>query len=163
MDQSFLNAQGYGVKCTVLKQDNKSSILLERHGHASSSKRTKHIQIRYFFIKDKVDAGDIEIEYCPTEDMRSDYFTKPVQGNLFTKLCSLLMNIDPSSPYGWQDQRSVLGQEPGPNPGVCLTYSEPVRKQSHQTGSSHTRPEAVTQGLVKAVNGKVALAAQYLF
>ena len=34
----FLNAQGYGVKCTVLKQDNKSSILLERNGRASSSK-----------------------------------------------------------------------------------------------------------------------------
>ena len=83
--------------------------------------------------------------------MRGDYFTKPVQGNLFTKLCSLLMNIDPSSPYGWQDQRSVLGHEPGPNPGVRLTYSEAVQKQSHQTGSSHTRSS-------NAVNGKVASA-----
>ena len=136
----FLNAQGYGVKRTVLKQDNKSSILLERN-----------IQIHYFFIKDKVDAGDIEIEYRPTEDMRGDYFTKPVQGNLFTKLRSLLMNLDPSSPYGWQDQRSVLGHKPGPNPGVCLTYSEAVQKQSHQTGSSHTRSS-------NAVNGKVASA-----
>ena len=34
----FLDAQGYGVKRTVLKQDNKSSILLERNGRASSSK-----------------------------------------------------------------------------------------------------------------------------
>ena len=128
----FLNAQGYGVKHTVLKQDNKSSILLEWNGCASSSKRTKHIQICYFFFKDKVDAGDIKIEYCLTEDMRSDYFTKPVQGNLFNKLHSLLMNIDPSSPYGWQDQRTVLEHEPGPNPGVRITYSEAVRKQSHK-------------------------------
>ena len=81
----------------------------------------------------------------------SVYFTKPVQGNLFTKLRSLLMNIDPSSPYGWQDQRSVLGHEPGPDPGVRLTYSEAVQKQSHQTGSSHTRSS-------NAVNGKVASA-----
>ena len=112
----FLNAQGYGVKCTMLKQDNKSSILLERNGCRSSSKRTKHIQIHYFFIKDKVDAGNIEIKYCPTEDMCGDYFTKPVQGNLFNKLCSL----------GWRDQRSVLEHEQGPNPGVRITYSEAV-------------------------------------
>ena len=125
----FLDAQGYGVKRTVLKQDNKSLILLERNGRTSSSKRTKHIQICYFFIKDKVDAGDIEIEYCPTEDMRGYYFTKPVQGNLFTKLRSLLMNIDPCSRYGWQDQRSVLGHEPG-------VFRSPTRKQSR---SSHAR------------------------
>ena len=128
----FLNAQGYSVKCTVLKQDNKSSIQLEQNGRTSSSKRTKHIQICNFFIMDKVDARDIEIEYCPTQDMCGDYFTKPVQGNLFNKLCSLLMNIDPSSPYGWQDQRSVLEHEPGPNLGVRITYSEAVRKQSHE-------------------------------
>ena len=47
----FLDAQGYGVKRTVLKQDNKSSILLEQNGRASSSKRTKHIQIHYFFSR----------------------------------------------------------------------------------------------------------------
>ena len=72
----FLDAQGYGVRRTVLKQDNKSSILLEQNRCASSSKQTKHIQIRYFFIKDKVDAGDIEIAYWLTEDMRGDYFTQ---------------------------------------------------------------------------------------
>ena len=101
-----------------------------------------------FFIKDKVDAGDIEIEYCPTEDMRGDYFTKPVQGNLFIKLRSLLMNIDPCSRYGWQDQKSVLGHEPGPTPSVPSTYSEGVQKQS----------QAVTQGLVQPISGKVASA-----
>ena len=45
----------------------------------------------------------------------------------------------------------LLGNEPGPNPGVRLTYSEAVQKQSHQTGSSHTRSS-------NAVNGKVASA-----
>jgi hypothetical protein len=46
----FMKAQGYGVKYNVLFQDNKSSILLEKTGKASSSKRTKHINIRYLFI-----------------------------------------------------------------------------------------------------------------
>jgi hypothetical protein len=50
----FMKAQGYGVKDNVLFQDNKSSILLKKNGKASSSKRTKHINILYFFITDCV-------------------------------------------------------------------------------------------------------------
>jgi hypothetical protein len=50
----FMKAQGYGVKDNVLFQDNKSSILLENNGKASSSKRTKHINIGYLFITDRV-------------------------------------------------------------------------------------------------------------
>jgi hypothetical protein len=38
----FLEARGYGVKDSVIHQDNKSSILLEKHGRASSSKGTRH-------------------------------------------------------------------------------------------------------------------------
>jgi hypothetical protein len=49
-----MKAQGYGVKDNVLFQDNKSSIHLENNGKATSSKRTKHINIRYFAITDRV-------------------------------------------------------------------------------------------------------------
>jgi hypothetical protein len=38
----FMEAQGYRVKDNILFQDNKTSILLEKNGKASSSKRTKH-------------------------------------------------------------------------------------------------------------------------
>ena len=48
----FLLEQGYGVVENLILQDNKSSILLERNGKASSGKRTRHINIRYFFITD---------------------------------------------------------------------------------------------------------------
>jgi hypothetical protein len=48
----FLLSQGYGVIENLLLQDNKSSILLERNGKASSGKRTRHINICYFFITD---------------------------------------------------------------------------------------------------------------
>jgi hypothetical protein len=50
----FMKAQRYGVKDNVLFQDNKSSILLEKNGKVSSSKRTKHINIQYFFISEQV-------------------------------------------------------------------------------------------------------------
>jgi hypothetical protein len=48
----FLLSQGYGVVENLLLQDHKSSILLERNRKASSGKRTRHINICYFFITD---------------------------------------------------------------------------------------------------------------
>jgi len=46
----FLEAQGYIVSDSIVYQDNQSAILLEKHGKASSSKRSRHINIRYFFV-----------------------------------------------------------------------------------------------------------------
>jgi hypothetical protein len=46
--QYFMEAQGYKVTENIVYQDNQSAILLERNGKALSSKRTKHINIRYF-------------------------------------------------------------------------------------------------------------------
>ena len=81
----FLEAQGYKVRDNILYQDNKSAILLEKNGKASSSKRMKHINIRYFFITDRVKEGDVSLIWCPTGDMIGDYMTKPLQGALFRK------------------------------------------------------------------------------
>jgi hypothetical protein len=92
--RNFLEAQGYGIKDSVLYQDNKSTILLAENGRASSSKRTRHINIRYFFITDLVKSGQVQIEHCPTQEMISDYFTKPLQGAAFRKLRRLIMNTE---------------------------------------------------------------------
>jgi uncharacterized protein (UPF0332 family) len=93
--KNFMESQGYNVHTTAY-QDNESAILLEKNGKASSSKRTRHINIRYFFITDCVQKGNINIEHCPTKDMLGDFFTKPLQGYLFKKLRSLIMNLPPS-------------------------------------------------------------------
>ena len=76
----FLKAQGYEIEENILYQNNQSAILLEKNGRLSSSQRTRHISIRYFFIKDKVENKDMQIVYCPTNDMLGDFFTKPLQG-----------------------------------------------------------------------------------
>lgn len=59
---------------TPLFSDNKSAIALttdhKYHG------RTKHIDIRYHFIRWVVEEGKIQLVYCPTEDMVADVFTK---------------------------------------------------------------------------------------
>jgi len=69
----FMEEQGYDVKENILYQDNKSTILLENNGKRSSGKRTRAINIRYFFLMDQVEKGNLRIEYCPTAEMNGDY------------------------------------------------------------------------------------------
>ena len=94
MDKHFLKCQGYEVKSSTIYQDNEASILLERNSKRSSKKGTRHINIRYFFITDKVQNGEIDIEYMPTGKLIADYFTKPLQGNLFQKMRDRIQEID---------------------------------------------------------------------
>mmetsp|Transcript_16444 Transcript_16444/g.46750 ORF Transcript_16444/g.46750 Transcript_16444/m.46750 type:complete len:280 (+) Transcript_16444:460-1299(+) len=89
----FLMAQGYEVQESKVFQDNQSAILLERNGKASSSKRTRHINVRYFFVTDRAQAGEVKIGYCPTDDMVGDFFTKPLQGGKFRKFRNLILNV----------------------------------------------------------------------
>ena len=88
----FLEAQGYECDCK-LKQDNQSSILLLKNGAMSSSKRTRHINIRHYFLKDRIEKGEIKLSYCATDTMIADFFAKPLQGAKFKKLRKLLMNL----------------------------------------------------------------------
>ena len=81
----FLEEQGYDVEKNIVYQDNKSAILLETNGKKSSSKRTRALNIRYFFISDQVSKNNLSVEYCPTEEMKGDYMTKPLTGKLFRK------------------------------------------------------------------------------
>ena len=89
----FLESQGYSIKKNVIFQDNKSAILLESNGRKSAGKRSRHLNIRYFFITDQKEKGNINIEFCPTDHMISDYMTKPVQGNKFKYFRKEIMNL----------------------------------------------------------------------
>ena len=59
----------------------------------SVGKRSRHISIRYFFIKDLVDRGVVNVEYCPTDLMLADYMTKPLQGKAFKMMRDIIMGI----------------------------------------------------------------------
>ena len=88
----FLEAQGMKIKTNILYQDNKSAILLEKNGMESAGKRSRHINVRYFFIKDCIERGLFTVEYCPTDDMVGDYPSKPLQGKKFRKHRAGMMN-----------------------------------------------------------------------
>ena len=57
----FMEVQGYEVHDNIVYQDNQSAILLEKNSRGSSSKRTRHINIRYFFITDRAKKGEVSM------------------------------------------------------------------------------------------------------
>ena len=133
----FLEAQGFKVTDSTVYQDNQSAILLEKNGRGSSSKRTHHISIRYFFVTDWIGSGEISIHYCPTADMISDFFTKPLQGATFCNLCAQIMNIDPDT-YQLPDHRSVLEEEDhgtrNPECAAHITWAKVVKSGRNNNG-----------------------------
>jgi hypothetical protein len=68
-----------------------SSILLEKNGRASSGKRMRHINIRYYFVADRSNKGECEIEWTPRENMVADYLTKGLQGSEFQRFRDVIM------------------------------------------------------------------------
>lgn len=116
----FVDAQSYKVKDNILFQDNKSSILLEKNGKASSGKRTKHINVRYFFITDRIAKGDLSVVWCPTGDMIADFMTKPTQGALFRKFRDQIMGVIPAQDPGPGKVKPTSGK-------VDTTKSKPTK------------------------------------
>ena len=88
----FIQAQGYEFKYTEIHQNNFSEQMLETNGKFSSSRKTKNIKEKFFFIKDKVDSEEVKIVDCQAGVMWADVLTKPLQGTEFRKMRAQLMN-----------------------------------------------------------------------
>lgn len=88
----FIEAQGFRLETNVIYRDNTSSMKLEENGRTSASKRTRHFNIKYFYITDLIQRKECEIRYCPTSEMVADYNTKPLTGTLFKKFRDRIMN-----------------------------------------------------------------------
>jgi len=107
----FMEEQGYQVSDNVLYQDNKSAILMEKNGKASSSNRTKHINVPYFFITDRIQKGEVSVAWCPTGDMIGDFMTKPLQGALFKKFRDQIMGVIPAQEPGPGRAKPISGKQ----------------------------------------------------
>ena len=107
-------------------QENMATMRLEINGSLSSSKLTKHIKARYFFIKDKVDSVEIEIEHCPTEIIWADFLNKPKGVRPFRLDCSCLMNV----PVDYNNYMGLLKTHPDilPESDRILANSRCMRK-----------------------------------
>ena len=65
----------------------------QRRGNkvGKSDKRTKHVDIRYHFLRDMVDRGATDLEYCPTNQMLADLMTKPLLASRFKEIRAKMM------------------------------------------------------------------------
>jgi hypothetical protein len=134
---------------------------LETNGRGSSGKRTRHINVRYFFVADRVKSKEIRIEHCPTGIMLADYFTKPQQGVLFRQMRDMIMgNIDIPRPTdkvlsvtdktiggipnasSTSESRSVLGME----------NNRYVKNKGRSTGSVENKGRSSTGHRISVKN-----------
>ena len=91
--QYFLKEQGCMIHNNVIYQDNQSAIKLDNNGRRSISKRTRHINIRYYFITYRILNQEALVEFCPALDVIGDYFTKALQGYQFCRFRNIILGI----------------------------------------------------------------------
>ena len=88
-----------GVSPVILLQDSLSAKFLVEHGDSSSSK-SKHMKVRYFYIKEKVDEGVVETQHKGTDEVWADLLTKPITSKKkFSLMRSKILNLQPEDKY----------------------------------------------------------------
>ena len=76
---------------TIIYVDNQSAKKISEND--TEHDRTKHIDIRHYFIRDLINSGEIKLVWISTHDQLADIFTKPLGGTIFTTLRNKLMKI----------------------------------------------------------------------
>jgi hypothetical protein len=93
MDKIILHKQRYQVKDNIVYRNNQAAMKLEMNGKTSSGKRTRHFDIKHFFMNDLINRNEIKIEFCLTTELLGDYMTKPLAGMKFHEFRKKIMNI----------------------------------------------------------------------
>jgi len=120
----------------------------------SSGKKTKHIKAKFFFIKDRVDDGEIKVIDCPTEEMWADVMTKPLQGTAFrvTRAELMICDINYEDPLKSDELGSIPALKTvswkkdiasySKAPQKCVGQNEnllPGQEADRQSGRRHSR------------------------
>ena len=129
--ENFMGAQGYPIKYNYFFQDNEGAEKMARNGRISCGSNSRHINIKFFWISDRVKQGHIKVRRCHTDRMLADFFTKPLQGNKFNKFRRIIM--------GWDHISSIIkySEEDGTPPSA----KERVEgKQKNEVCDNNTEP-----------------------
>ncbi|OQD70189.1 hypothetical protein PENANT_c268G05202, partial [Penicillium antarcticum] len=87
--RTFLaETQMYRSPVTNIMADNQSAIALSRN--PEFHKRTKHFNVKFHYQRAVLNAGEIGLQYVPTQEQAADGLTKPLGPTAFAKFCSLL-------------------------------------------------------------------------
>ena len=135
---NFMKAQGHSISASYLAQDNQSAMRLEQNGRASAGQRSRHINIRHFWVTDRLKSDGIILKHCPTDLMLADFLTKPLQGSLFRKFRAVLLGHAPiTSLVPPSSQASSEERVGNKRKSTGVTWAEVV-----VTGSVHHSPRS---------------------
>jgi hypothetical protein len=85
--REWVLAQGHELGPTTIYQDNQSVIALMTNGR-NARNRTRHLNVRYFFVRDRIKLKHLLAVYLSNDKMIADLMTKSVMGKLFVSLRS---------------------------------------------------------------------------
>jgi len=97
--REMLNEIGYSQKKVPMLVDSTCAMQMVKQG-TGSFKRAKHIKVRYFWLKDLIDEGMLELIYVPTDELVADILTKPLTGWKFQYLLRKLLGWNIEMHYG---------------------------------------------------------------
>ena len=103
--RQLLEDLGFKQAPTTIYQDNQSTIKLAYKGEGASA-ATKHLKVRYFYVKENLDSKEIAIEYCPTDYMIADIMTKPTDARRFGYHRDRMMNTNSGDVRHFNGKRS---------------------------------------------------------
>ena len=107
-----MKEKGYDIRDNTVYQDNISTIKMLNNNRNSCMGNSRHIHVRFFFVKYRIDKGEFKVMYCPTKLMLADYFTKPLVGTLFKEMRSVIMGnkpIDEMNPLFLEKIKEYVG------------------------------------------------------
>ena len=81
------------MKVNIIYQNNTRTMKMQNNGKSSSGNKTRHFDIKYFYVPNLIGRDEVQVIYCPTNDMLGDYKTKPLVGSKFVKFRYLIMNL----------------------------------------------------------------------
>jgi hypothetical protein len=90
---NIITCQGIQLKSLIIEQDNKSTLAMIFNGRATGP-TSRHINIRFFWLNDRLASGDISMHYIPTADMTADLLTKHMEGSSFYNHRNTILNIN---------------------------------------------------------------------
>jgi len=73
----------------AIREDNKACQMFA--DHAGNFSRTKHIDVRYHFVRERLERGEIRVDYVRTDEQVADIFTKALPRDLFKKFRARLV------------------------------------------------------------------------
>ena len=92
--KEFIEAQGFIMNQNIISQNNKSMMKLKDNGEESNGKRTKHFNIESFYVTDLMKKNEMEIQYCLTNNMITNFYNEPMLDEKFKLFWKALMNTE---------------------------------------------------------------------